>query len=215
VTRVLLVHSSPAMRAGLRSVLGQGQGIEVVAEASEGEEALHLLRQSQPDVALIARSLSGALDGAAVAERVKVAARGVRVLGLSAPGDDESVYRMWQAGAAGCISERARLKSIAKAVEAATRGERLWTLEQIERLQRWWEDAGFRLEVLTRREVEVLRLVAQFRTNEEIAQALGVTRRRVEGHVSSILPKLGVSSRRDAARWAWEKGLPGLWGIHR
>lgn len=96
---------------------------------------------------------------------------------------------------------------IVAAVRAVARGERLWTAEQFTRAQRWQEEVQERWEHLTEREREVLALVAEGKSNKEIAQALKVTERTVEFHVSNVLGKLGLTSRVKAAVWAKEHGL--------
>lgn len=202
---VLLVHSHPVVRAGLGSVLGQAHGMRVVGEASKGNEALRLLQRTRPDVALIACSLAGLLDGPAVVKRIEAGGWGVRVLALSAPGDHGSIYRMWQAGAVGCISERAGLQSVVEAVEAAARGERLWTPEQTAQMERWWEDIGSKVEMLTGREKEVLVLMADGLTDRQIAERLQVSENTIHTHVRRVLGKLELATRQEAIVFALRK----------
>ena len=131
----------------------------------------------------------------------------MRVLALSAYDDERYVQEMLGAGAVGYLLKEEAPGVIVAAVRAAARGERLWTAEQFARAQRWREEVQGRWERLTEREREVLALVAAGKSNKEIAQALSVTVRTVEFHVSNVLGKLGLTSRVEAAVWAREHGL--------
>ena len=199
MSRVLIAHPYPAMCAGLEGGLARAQGIEVVGAVSRGEEALRLILQLEPDVALVACSLAGALDGVAITQRARVDSRVVRVLALSAPGDDGPVYRMWRAGAIGCISERAELRSIVGAVRAAACGRSLWTSEHMVQLEHWWDEVGSRLEALTARERQVLLLVADGLSNCEIALRLVFSENTIDPHIRNVFSKLHVNRRVEAA----------------
>jgi DNA-binding NarL/FixJ family response regulator len=206
MTRVLIAHSYPVTRTGLRGVLAQAPGMEVVAEASEGAEALQLIQQFRPDVVLLDGRLSGALDAIAVAERISTAGWGTRVLGLNAANDDGQIYRLWRAGAAGCVSIAARLEAIVQAVAAVARGERLWTAEQVARARRWQEDIGSRLETLTEREGQILILIVEALSDRQIAERLSLSQNTVHWHVRNVLSKLGLKTRQEAIVFLLRKG---------
>jgi RNA polymerase sigma factor (sigma-70 family) len=117
------------------------------------------------------------------------------------------VRGMLEAGAAGYLLKEESPETIVAAVRAAARGERLWTAEQFARARRWRKEVQELWERLTEREREVLALVAEGKSNKEIAQALKVTERTVEFHVSNVLGKLGLTSRVEAAVWVKEHRL--------
>jgi DNA-binding NarL/FixJ family response regulator len=131
----------------------------------------------------------------------------VRVLALSSYDDDRYVQEMLEAGETGYLLKDEAPVVIVAAVRAAARGERLWTMEQFARARRWREEVQERWSALTEREREVLALVAARKSNKEIAQALNVTVRTVEFHVSNVLGKLGLTSRVEAAVWVKEHKL--------
>ncbi len=199
--RVLLADDHPALRMGLRVLLDRAPDIEVVGEADDGAEALALIESLRPDVAVLDCQLPG-IEGAAVAEAVARRGLPVRVVALSAYDDDRYLAGMMTAGAVGYLLKNEAPGQIVAAVQAAMRGERLWTPEQVARVSRWQAEVARVRDSLTEREREVLRLVADGLSNKEIAQALTITVRTTDFHVSNILRKLGVISRVEAAVWA-------------
>jgi DNA-binding NarL/FixJ family response regulator len=205
--RVLLADDHPTLRLGLRVLLDQAPDVEVVGEAENGEEALALIGALVPDVAVLDCQLPGIIEGSQVALEIRRRGLPVRVLALSAYDDEHYVRGMLEAGAAGYLLKDEAPEVIVAAVRTAARGERLWTMEQFARARRWREEVEERWSALTEREREVLALVAAGESNKEIAQALNVTVRTVEFHVSNVLGKLGLTSRVEAAVWAKEHGL--------
>ena len=199
--RVLIVDDHPVVRNGLQGFLNAQPDLVVVGDASDGEEALRQVEALRPDVVLLDGCLPG-LDGPAVAAAIRERYPEVRVLALSAYNDDRLLWEMWAAGAVGYVLKDEPLEGILAAVRAAGRGETCFRPEQVERAQRWWEEVGQKWESLTEREQEVLTLVAEGRSNREIAAILWISEKTVEKHVRQILEKLGVSTRIEAAIWA-------------
>lgn len=200
--RVLLADDHPALRMGLRVLLDRAPDIEVVGEADDGAAALAMTTTCRPDVAVLDCQLPD-VDGVAVAAELRQRDAPVRVLALSAYDDDRYLAGMLAAGAAGYLLKSEAPGRIVAAVRAVMTGE-LWTPAQRARARRWREEVARVREGLTPRELEVLGLLAQGLSNKEIAQALTVTVRTADFHVSNILRKLDVVSRVEAAVWASE-----------
>lgn len=200
---VILADDHPALRVGLRVLLDREPDMVVAGEADDGATALRLLETLAPDVAVLDCQLP-ARDGVAVAAAARAQGLAVRVIALSAYDDDRYLAGMADAGAVGYLLKSEAPGRIAAAVRAAARGERLWTSEQLARVRRWRAEVAALLESLTEREREVLRLVAAGLSNKEIAQALTISVRTTDFHVSNVLRKLNLISRVEAAVWAKE-----------
>jgi DNA-binding NarL/FixJ family response regulator len=207
VIRVLLADDHPALRVGLRVLLEQGR-VEVVGEAGDGHDALAQIAALEPDVAVLDCQLPGM---AGVEVTAEVARRGLatRILALSAYSDERYVRGMIAAGAVGYLLKDEAPGAIVAAVQAAAMGRAWFSPSVAAHVAAWARGEPPGAAALTGREVEVLRLVAEGKTNKEIALELAVAERTVEFHVSNILAKLGVSSRVEAAVWAKEQRLGG------
>lgn len=199
MTTVLLAHSHPAVRALVQDALAQAEDVAFVAEVSNGEEAWHLIQQVHWGVALVACSLSGSPGAVEIAEQIQAEGFDVHLVALGAPDHVSLLCRLWRAGALGCIPEEAAPEIIVEAVRAAARGRSLWTPEQIEQAQHWWDDVGPKLEALTGRERQVLDLMAEGLSNRQIAECLLLTENTVETHVRHVLSKLAARNRVGAA----------------
>ena len=186
--------------------LERAPDLAVVREAEDGEEALAQIEALQPDVAVLDCQLPG-MGGTQVALEIQRRGLPVRVLALSSYDDDRYVRGMLEAGAVGYLLKEEAPETIVAAVRAAARGERLWTMEQFARAQRWQEKVQKRWEHLTKREREVLSLVAAGRSNKGIAREMRISEKTVEYHMTNILGKLGVGSRSEAIVWVKDSGL--------
>lgn len=210
IIRVLLADDHPAVRAGIRGALEQAADIVVVGEATDGEEALQLIEKLRPDVALLDCRLPG-LEGIRVAAAIREQDWPTRVLALSAYTDDQYVYGMLQAGVAGYLLKEEPLETVVTAVRAVARGEEWYSRPVMAKMAAWarGETMQSRAAGLTKREQEVLRLLARGWDNQRIAKDLVISEGTVKNHVTSIYTKLGVRSRADAVAWAWKQGMMG------
>jgi len=201
--RVVLVDDHPALRVGLRVLLDREPDIVVVGEAEDGASAIEMSLGLHPDVVVLDCQMPQ-VAGGAVAARLSESEMPPRVVALSAYDDDRYIANMVEAGAVGYLLKNEAPGRIAEAVRRAATGNSLWTDEQKGRATRWQEEIAQTRDSLTERELQVLTLLAQGLSNKEIAQALVVTVRTVDFHVSNILHKLDVVSRVEAAVWARE-----------
>lgn len=209
LTRVLLVDDQPLVRTGLRALLEPEPDLEVVGEASNGEEALARVSELAPDVVLMDVRMP-VLDGVEATRRL--AGSSARVLVLTTFDLDEHVYDALRAGAVGFLLKDADRADLVRAVRAVAAGQPALAPSVAQRLveavvRRPGRSTGAGLPELTSREQEVLRHVARGASNEEVAAALHVGEATVRTHVSAVLQKLGVRNRVQAVIAAYESGL--------
>jgi DNA-binding NarL/FixJ family response regulator len=211
--RVLLADDQAMIRGGLRLILEDQPGIDVVAEAADGTEAIRLARQLRPDVCLIDIRMPGK-DGIDVTRAI--AGPGVadplRVVIVTTFDLDEYVYGALRAGAVGFVLKGASPALLAEAVRAAHAGDALISPQVTLRLLRHVAPARASaarqpMPPLSEREAEVIQAIAKGRTNAEIAADLFISLSTVKSHLASIHNKLGVRNRVEIAGWAWETGL--------
>ncbi|MEV4113776.1 response regulator transcription factor [Nonomuraea sp. NPDC049695] len=206
--RVLIVDDHEVVRQGLRFVLEQEEGIEVVGESGDGSAALHAVRGLRPDVVLLDLVMP-AMDGLAVLERLRGEAERPAVIVLTSFQEEDRVVEAVRLGALSYLSKTTAVDRVVEAVRAAARGGSV--LEPgIAALLLGRVRQGGRprpLDLLTPRERQVLSAVARGRSNAEIARDLRMGRETVKTHVSSILAKLGVADRTQAAIFALQQGL--------
>jgi DNA-binding NarL/FixJ family response regulator len=208
--RVVLADDHAVVRKGIREFLEEEGDIAVVAEAADGDQAIALVAEHQPDVAVLDVQMPG-LSGIEATRRIKAEHLGVRVLVLTAYDDDPYVFALLQAGASGYILKTADSGALVRAVRAVHRGESALDPAVAHKVVRHLTTgrplgAQTAVEVLTERELEVLRQAARGLTNKAIGQALGISDRTVQGHLASIYGKLDVSSRTEAVTEALRQG---------
>ena len=202
--RVLLADDHPALRLGLRVLLERAPDVDLVGEAEDGKEALAMVETAQPDVVVLDCELPE-MKGVEVAHEIRRRNLPARVLALSSYDDERYVRGMLEAGAVGYLLKDEAPNVIVAAVRAAMRGEGYFSPTVTASVTAWAR--GERPGGLTKRELEVLRLVAEGLSNKEIAFKLQVAERTAQFHVSNIMQKLGAASRVEAAVWATEHGI--------
>jgi DNA-binding NarL/FixJ family response regulator len=210
--RVVLADDQELVREGLRMMLDADPGIEVVAEAGNGNEALRLVRELDPDVLVIDIRMPE-LDGLEATARVAATGSRARVLVVTTFDLDEYVYRALKAGASGFLLKDATREQLVHAVRTIAGGDSLLAPSITRRLI---EDFCGRPEPgslppgarsLSERELDVLRVLARGRSNAEIAAELFLSEATVKSHVARVLQKLGLRDRVQTVVYAYESGL--------
>jgi NarL family two-component system response regulator LiaR len=208
VIRVLIADDHKIVRQGLRFLLSQESGIEVAGEAADGVAALEAVRALRPDVVLLDLFMPG-LDGIAVLKALQADGLASGVLVLTSSQDDAHLVQAIRAGALSYLPKTADVDQVVASVRAAARGESVLQPAATARLLRELRrgSAADPLSRLTPRERDVLTEVARGRSNREIARALSVSEETVKSHVSSILAKLGLADRTQAAIFGLQRQL--------
>jgi DNA-binding NarL/FixJ family response regulator len=207
VIRVLLADDHAVVRHGLERLLSGFADVEVVATASDGEEAVQLAARERPDVALVDLQMPG-VDGICATKRIREVSPETRVVVLTAFSDREAIVEVLDAGAAGYLLKDAEPDELRRAVEAAARGDSPLAPRAAKLLLE--SRASAEPEVsLTDREQDVLRLVASGLPNKVIALRLGISEKTVKAHLTSVFRAIGVDDRTQAALWASRHGLRG------
>jgi len=208
--RVLLADDHALVRAGMRALLGELPGIEVVAETGDGREALRLVREHKPDIALLDISMPG-LNGLEVVARIAQEHPTTRVIMVSMHGDDESVRRALVAGAAGYLLKNSDRGELELALRAVARGDTWLSPSLTKRVVAAYTQGAPSAEgpfaVLTPRQREVLQLVAEGHSNKEIAGRLNVALKTVEAHRTELMERLGIHGVASLVRYAIQVGL--------
>lgn len=206
--RVMLVDDHTVVRQGLRMVLSLEPEFEVVAEAANGREALDRLPDAGPEVVLM-DLLMPVMSGVEAIRVIKTEHPEVEVVALTSVLEDRLVIDAVEAGAAAYLLKETGPEALFDAIRAASRGEVRFDPKVQKRLVREVRTPDMR-ESLTVRETDTLRLVAKGYTNRGIADELGVAEVTVKSHVSSILSKLNLQSRTQAALFALKEGITGI-----
>ena len=210
-TKVLIADDHALLREAMRNVLDREDDIEIVGEACDGEEAVRLSSDLQPDIAIL-DIVMPKLNGIEASKEIKKVSPGTAILVLSAYDDYHYVLGLLEAGATGYLLKSARGQDVVDAIRAVRAGESVLHPSIIAKLLK--RAMGMPGEVsrvnskegVTEREMEVLKLAATGMSNEEIANRLCVTVRTVKAHVSSIFAKMNVASRTEAVLKAVREG---------
>jgi NarL family two-component system response regulator LiaR len=203
--RVLLVDDHAVVRQGLKMFLGLDPDLEVVGEAENGKEAIRLIRDLNPDVVLM-DLLMPVMDGIEAITHIRRDFPDTEVIALTSVLEDEAVMKAMRAGAIGYLLKDTQAEELRLAIKAAAAGQVQLSPQAAARLMREVR-APDSPEKLTERETDVLRLLALGRSNKAIALELNIGEKTVKTHVSSILRKLNVPSRTQAALHAVRIGL--------
>lgn len=203
--RLLIVDDHAVVRQGLKMFLGLDPDFEIVGEAVDGKKGLEMARQLKPDVVLM-DLLMPVMDGVTAIGAIKHEMPDVEVIALTSVLEDSAVVNAIRAGAIGYLLKDTESDELIRAIKAAAEGQVQLSPKAAARLMREVR-APESPEVLTERETEVLRLLAVGKSNKEIAHTLSIGETTVKTHVSSILGKLNVSSRTQAALHAARIGL--------
>ena len=206
--RVLLVDDHTVVRQGLRMVMSLEDDLEVVGEAGNGREAIDAVDAHAPHVVLM-DLLMPVMNGVAATRAIKAAHPEVEVVALTSVLEDRLVVDAVEAGAAGYLLKETGPDALFEAIRAARRGEVRLDPRAQKRLVREVRTPTMR-EALTARETDTLRLVAKGMANKQIARELDISEVTVKTHVSSVLSKLDLQSRTQAALFALKEGLTGL-----
>jgi NarL family two-component system response regulator LiaR len=196
--RVVIADDHALVRSGLESILALFDDIELVAQADSGAEAVRLCEQTRPDVVLMDLVMPG-MNGAATTEEILRRCPGTKVLALTSFSDEELIENTLRAGAIGYLMKNVSGDQLADAVRAASVGKSTLAPEAAEALIHAVASRESAGKDLTRRERQVLALMAEGLTNSEIADRLVISLSTAKTHVSSIISKLEVSSRTEAA----------------
>jgi NarL family two-component system response regulator LiaR len=207
---VLIVDDHGVVRQGLRTYLELLDDIEVIGEAENGLEAMAQVRQHQPDVVLMDLVMPE-MDGIEATRQVSAISPSTRVIVLTSFADDEKVFPAIRAGATGYLLKDVSPGDLANAIRAVHAGETHLhpdiTKKLVDQLASPRSDPRPTPDELTPRELEVLRLIAQGKSNREIARALAISDKTVKTHVSNILSKLHLADRTQAAIFAHRHGV--------
>lgn len=210
-TRILLADDHALVRRGVRLILDAEPDLEVVAEASDGSEAVAICRREQVDLAILDIAMPR-MTGLQAARELSAVAPDVRVLMLTMYDNEQYFFQALKAGASGYVLKSVLDRDLVEACRATMRGEPFLYPGAMTRLVRSYLDrirrgADLPQQILTVREEEVLKLVAEGNSSKEIAELLTISVKTVERHRSNILQKLGLRDRLDLTRYAIRAGL--------
>jgi DNA-binding NarL/FixJ family response regulator len=201
---VIIVDDHRAFGEALAVALDKEDDLEVVVVAVDGESAAEEAEVRQPDVVLVDLQMPG-IDGLETSRRIRAVSKETAVVVLTGSDDELALGRAIQAGAHGFLRKTAAVQDLAQAVRAAHRGEPLnphdeveFALRRLRRLRARDDDIDQRFDRLTRRELQILQLLAESKTPDQIATELAVSRNTLRTHIQNILMKLGVHSKLDA-----------------
>ncbi|PRR74427.1 response regulator [Neomoorella humiferrea] len=209
--KVLIVDDHTLFRAGLKALLSFQEDIRVIGEAGNGEEALKLIRCLNPDVVLLDIAMPG-LDGLAVTRQIKDYNEGIKVLILTQHENREYLLPALKMGASGYVLKRAAADELVAAIRSLYAGKAFLDPAITETVLADYRYGGMmeetdELDTLTEREREILILLAQGRTNREIAGLLHISSKTVDFHRTNLMRKLNLHNRIELTKYAWRRGL--------
>jgi DNA-binding NarL/FixJ family response regulator len=211
--RIVIADDHAVVRKGTRQILEEEPDFKVVGEAANGEEAVNLVQELKPDIAIVDINMP-VMDGIEATKRIKTISPGTAVLILSAYDNDEFVFILLEAGAAGYLLKDVSGKDIISAIRAIRRGESvLHPIIARKVMNHFLPISNGKKEVekiLGDREMEVLKLASNALSNQEIADKLGLSLHTVEAHMRHIFSKLQVSSRTEAVLYGLRQGWVSL-----
>jgi DNA-binding NarL/FixJ family response regulator len=214
VTNVLLADDHPLFRQGLRQVLAREADLQVIAEAADGAEAVELALAPGSEVHLALLDVSmPRMTGLQAAREITRRNPEIRVLMLSMHDNEHYFFEALEAGASGYVLKTAADRDVVDACRAAMRGEPFLYPGAVRALVRDYLERARRGETLasndplTARELEIVKLIAEAHTNDEIAELLTISKKTVERHRANILEKLGMNDRVELTRYAIRRGL--------
>ncbi len=217
-TSVILVDDHPLFRQGLRRVLEADEQLEVIMEIADGEEALRMIKQLMPDVVIMDINLPN-MNGLQVTRELKQAAPEIAVIMLTAYHDDEQIFHAIRAGAAAYFPKDVTPRRLVESVRQVSEGNYVvddevldkpevatWLIQQFDKVAYVDGSPNDMFAPLSPREMEILQHIAKGQSNKEVAYELGISRQTVKNHMTSILRKLAVNDRTQAALYAVKRG---------
>lgn len=208
---ILLVDDHDMVRQGVKTYLDIQPDLHVIAEASSGEEAITAVTEHAPDVVLMDLIMPNGMDGVEATRRIKALSPRTSVIVLTSYHQDEHIFPAIRAGALSYLLKSVKATALAEAVRKAANGEAILHPRVAARVVQ--ELHGSRLDEinpfieLSDREMEILQLVAQGLSNDEISEKLHITIKTVRSHTSNVLSKLHLKDRTQAAVYAWQNGI--------
>ena len=207
IIRVVVADDHPITRAGIKKYLEKVPDINVVGEADDGESVIDLVKELKPDVLLLDMEMPGK-KGVDVARELQEARLPVKILALSSYDDKHYIFGLLSAGAAGYLVKDEVPQTIVEAIRGVAQGEQGWVSRRVAAvISAWTVDDPSQESELSDRELEVLRLVVDGKTNQEIGSEIGISPKTVEKHLESVYSKLHVASRVEAAVLAVKEGI--------
>lgn len=205
--RVFVADDHAIVREGIKLLINQQPDMEIVGEAGDGEETWRQVKDSSPDVLILDVSMPK-LNGAQVAERLRVSSPDVRVLALSAYQDEAHIRQLLASGAAGYVLKKAIAEELTTAIRTVSRGGVHLDPAIAGKVVGGYinPNSSESVDDLSAREQEVLRLIAWGHTNKEIASLLHLSVKTVESHKTRLMEKLNIQSRADIVRYALRRG---------
>ncbi|MDF1510515.1 response regulator transcription factor [Robertmurraya sp. DFI.2.37] len=212
--KILLVDDHAVVRMGLKMLLDHHADMEVVGEASEGNEGIEKAHELKPSVVVMDLSMPHGKDGLSATSELKKQLPEVAILILTMHDDEEYLFRAIQAGASGCILKSAPHEELIQAIKSVSNGDAYLHPSATKRLMEEYlsstrEEDGDLIHLLSDREREVLTLIAKGYSNKEIGEKLAISVKTVETHKGNIMEKLHMKTRPELVAFALKKGLLG------